>query len=82
MIRIERLHFKGMAIYPSLYGVDSLEKGGRRTSSIPPCYLGHFSIVGRGWQYPSFVLLCLIGVERIPYLDSNLALTLRDEFSL
>lgn len=49
MIRIERLHFKGMAIYPSLYGVNSLEKGGWRTSSILPCYLGHFCIVGRGW---------------------------------
>lgn len=37
-------------------GVDSLEKGGRRTSSIlPPSYLGHISIVGRGWQYPYLV---------------------------
>jgi len=36
-------------------------------------------LVGDG---PYLVLLCLIGVERIPYFDSNLALTLRDEFSL
>lgn len=45
-------------------------------SSILPCYLGHFYIVGRGWQYPYLVLLGLIGVERIPYFDSN-CLTLR-----
>lgn len=81
MIRIERLHFKGMAIYPSLYGVDITGKGGQ-TYEVSICLvIWDISIllVGDG---PYLVLLCLIGVERIPYFDSNLALTLRDEFSL